>query len=1578
MTKNQEYYKILEISEEEAEKKIKEINEAYEMLENGSVEKYGCDYGEEIPNEKSAIGKLSEIHSKIRDFKVYYSDLLKESKAKGEGEPIISDYHLIRAQKLLQIVHSYYYPIYKKIEKAVGQFREWIDFARGKIGLDPLTDKELGLVEGKGNNKPDKIDGNQETPKIKDGVTNIEDLAKYSTINSTLYKEMNAKAIEAETGNFREIFPKDDESKIGEIKKFNEGKLEKMKETIKLMEKIIEEGKNYQPTTGNTQSGDKKRKADEFEVRQEVAKKNKTTGDELSRLIREAQELTNYQELETKIKEIDKYQGEASYEQQYGEEIKQLKINLGKLDKVKYREGVVQKIKNELEESGVKESDLDEETKNDLTKLKSGEIKDINKISAIENKIISKTGNVDYLERELKKIKKGLYEFQISNNVYHNKAYQSKEKDVQAMLTKLENYSVQSNTAQPSKGLFRPEIIIPAFLLVVLVAAVIVLVRKRRQMKYFITTSPYNIGCDSLIITHPQVLEASEEFAAFLAREDKNNYLIKDNCPKCGKNDFHPPRQFNLLLTTDLEITEGKENLVYLRPETCQGIFTNFLTIQRSTHRQLPFGIGQIGKSFRNEITLHHGELCSNSHRGNHDLTQHSQSSQKDFTINGLIPQVIEVSFGVERLMLAVLEDSYQKETTKNSRGEDKEREVLKLPPLLAPYFAVIIPLSKQEKKIAYQLYLDLLPVVPFNLGYEESPNIGKAYHRQDAIGTYYCLTVDDKTIPENIITLRHRDTREQIKLVADINSLKNYLNNTAEPVYDYKTELGEFTVAPDVKEVSNLISGNRSRLKTAERALQDKIRGKKLTAQEKEEVRRELAGVDKGLDEKLQSIDIKELSPEALANLYSRLYQDGKILTRVKAMANEVKLTEYIEPKYIKGEKVKKVDGNYSPAGAVDYFRKKIGVEDETGALSEVDLSRPLDLQFLGYTSFLGPEDLKKSEEGKETYGLTISTPISTIGKEGVDPDIVQANSGNQVVDTIAHELAHAVINSTNGHYEGQEGGGHGRLFYDYMKRIGEMIRVTPEFSAFEECLEIVSSLEKEREQLTASEISDLASQLSPAPELRKVILDFQQKLTQQKVLPDAEIKIFLTASLAERTRRRNNQYGSKLSSAEVQKELQERDERDEKRKNSPLKKTADTKKNFKSEPELGTTSNEIKNIIESITKDYGEGVITTLGESKLQAQKTLSTGSLLLDQAIGTGGYVCGKIVEIFGLESSGKSTLALHAVSECQKLGKTAAYIDLENGLDIKYVRSIGVKSEDLILAYPGSGEEGFEIMSKLIKGGIDLIIVDSVSNLVPRVQLEISLEKPKIGSHALLMSLGLRRLKNELVNKETIVIFINQIRNKISTGYYGGNPETTTGGMALNFDSDLRIKLKRKDKIEKNNELVGIEVEARVVKNKLAAPGKTANLEIIFAQGIKKEREIIDLAAELNVIQKSGTWYSYQEKKLGQGKENITEYLLENPELYQEIEKNVYMVKNLEQILSECQSKVGGMSVEEIRDFLADEELKPFIRGRKTRAVNTDEQKKNLTDANTKESFIRTKIALLVEIGELANELKTFKH
>lgn len=424
---------------------------------------------------------------------------------------------------------------------------------------------------------------------------------------------------------------------------------------------------------------------------------------------------------------------------------------------------------------------------------------------------------------------------------------------------------------------------------------------KNLWWKHFITTSAYNIGCDSQIITHPQVLEASghrqnfhdwmvecltcqkryrldklistEEFNTFLGLKDKENYLLKANCAKCGKNKFCPPRQFNLLLTTNLEITDGKENVVYLRPETCQGIFINFAAIQRSTRRQLPFGIGQIGKSFRNEITLHHGifrtrefeqleleffcpseesekwwdywtekawnflqkiivndqkkikqvdltkeelphyakktqdlyfqyhfgwgELCSNSHRGNYDLSQHSQNSGEDFRVNGIIPEVVESSFGVERLMLATLEDAYQKETVASSQ---LTREVLKLHPLLTPYFVAVIPAKNSLREKSYQLYCELLKNPFFSVAYEETGNIGNRYRRQDAIGTYYCLTVDSETINQhlpngelnpnyNTVTLRHRDTMKQEEKRINVNNLKNYLNNQYEKFWEKFTE---------------------------------------------------------------------------------------------------------------------------------------------------------------------------------------------------------------------------------------------------------------------------------------------------------------------------------------------------------------------------------------------------------------------------------------------------------------------------------------------------------------------------------------------------------------------------------------------------------------------------------------------------------------------------------------------------------------------------------------------------------------------------------------------------------------------
>ncbi|CAG8447586.1 11318_t:CDS:2 [Racocetra fulgida] len=394
----------------------------------------------------------------------------------------------------------------------------------------------------------------------------------------------------------------------------------------------------------------------------------------------------------------------------------------------------------------------------------------------------------------------------------------------------------------------------------------------------------------------------SEQFLVFLSQRDKNNYQVKKKCPHCGKNDFHPPRQFNLLLTTNLEITEDKENVAYLRPETCQGIFTNFALIQRSTHRQLPFGVGQIGKSFRNEITLHHGifrtrefeqmeleffceseerELCSNSHRGNYDLSQHSQHSQKDLRVNGIIPEVIEISFGVERLILAILQDAYHEEKVS---GSQLDRTVLRLPPLLAPFFVAIIPLSQQLRDAAYQLYLNLLPEVSFSLTYEEAPNIGKAYRRQDAIGTIYGLTVDFDTVDPNsshynTLTCRHRDSMEQIRI------------SRSEGIGDDKItkSLSEITIMKE-NDLKQLILGNRGRLKTTKRFLNDKMKSKRLTEAEKAEVRKELESVDMKIDEVLQEQNLSELAktnPTFISKFYQLFYEQGKALVRAKAKAS-------------------------------------------------------------------------------------------------------------------------------------------------------------------------------------------------------------------------------------------------------------------------------------------------------------------------------------------------------------------------------------------------------------------------------------------------------------------------------------------------------------------------------------------------------------------------------------------------------------------------------------------------------------------------------------------------------------------
>jgi recombination protein RecA len=280
------------------------------------------------------------------------------------------------------------------------------------------------------------------------------------------------------------------------------------------------------------------------------------------------------------------------------------------------------------------------------------------------------------------------------------------------------------------------------------------------------------------------------------------------------------------------------------------------------------------------------------------------------------------------------------------------------------------------------------------------------------------------------------------------------------------------------------------------------------------------------------------------------------------------------------------------------------------------------------------------------------------------------------------------------------------------------------------------------------------------------------------------------------------------------------------------------------------------LEKIIEKMNDCFGKGSVVTLGGDPASNQRNiLSTGSMILDDAIG-GGYVFGRMVEIYGQESSGKTTLALHAVSECQKLGKIAAYIDLENCLDSKYAKQIGVDNEKLLIVYPKHGEEALDCVVELIENDVNLIVVDSVAALIPKAELEADLEKQTIGLRARMMSSALVKINKALTGKNAMVIFINQIRNKVSTGYFSGNPETTSGGVALSYFASLRMRMREKEKIEKGMEYVGIKAHIRVKKNKLASPYREPIIEIFFGKGISKDRELIDMAVEKNIVSKSG--------------------------------------------------------------------------------------------------------------------------
>lgn len=307
-------------------------------------------------------------------------------------------------------------------------------------------------------------------------------------------------------------------------------------------------------------------------------------------------------------------------------------------------------------------------------------------------------------------------------------------------------------------------------------------------------------------------------------------------------------------------------------------------------------------------------------------------------------------------------------------------------------------------------------------------------------------------------------------------------------------------------------------------------------------------------------------------------------------------------------------------------------------------------------------------------------------------------------------------------------------------------------------------------------------------------------------------------------------------------------------------------------------------------IEKQFGKGSIMKMGDAEVEPVQVVSTGSLGLDVALGVGGLPRGRVVEIYGPESSGKTTLTLQVVAEMQKLGGTCAFIDAEHALDVTYADKIGVKVPDLLISQPDTGEQALEIADALVRSGsVDLIIIDSVAALVPKAEIEGEMGDALPGLQARLMSQALRKLTGTIKRTNCMVIFINQIRMKI--GVMFGSPETTTGGNALKFYASVRLDIRRIGSIKKGDEVVGNETKVKVVKNKVAPPFREAIFDILYGQGVSREGEIIDLGVEAKIVEKSGAWYSYNGERIGQGRDNCREYLRENPDLAREIENKV---------------------------------------------------------------------------------------
>ena len=310
----------------------------------------------------------------------------------------------------------------------------------------------------------------------------------------------------------------------------------------------------------------------------------------------------------------------------------------------------------------------------------------------------------------------------------------------------------------------------------------------------------------------------------------------------------------------------------------------------------------------------------------------------------------------------------------------------------------------------------------------------------------------------------------------------------------------------------------------------------------------------------------------------------------------------------------------------------------------------------------------------------------------------------------------------------------------------------------------------------------------------------------------------------------------------------------------------------------------------ISQIEKKFGKGSVMRLGDRTAVDVDVIPSGSLTLDKALGIGGYPKGRIIEIYGPESSGKTTLTLHAIAQAQKQGGKAAFIDAEHAIDPVYAKNLGVDIDELILSQPDSGEQALEIAEMLVRSGvIDLIVIDSVAALVPQVELDGEMGDAAVGLQARLMSKALRKLSGVMNKTNCTVIFINQLREKIGVMY--GNPETTTGGRALKFYSSVCVEIRRSEQIKQNGEIIGNKANIKVVKNKVAPPFKTTQVDIIYGKGISRDGEILDLAVEGDIVEKSGAWYAYNGEKIGQGRENAKNFLIEHPAIFEEVEEKV---------------------------------------------------------------------------------------